>query len=605
MRQKEENIIKDGTKSFPIRNQMVMMFFIVILPLFAASIMLLVNMRTIIKDQTLSSTVSSSNSIRYRTMDMVESTDSIMRMFAGSGELKSFLEKRSSEKSEYYDFYAKNIHVQYVQTSPQVSNIYVFINRNEFVYNSNYIYADESVLTQKWYNSAAKDPSTAVWDIIKSPTDGKYYLGCAQAITDTSNETVTAVAVAVISDEWLIRVMPDEHIRTVMCVGGKAFFSDFAEIVKGDSVSGDNDLNVNDISKTYDYGFWGYDGYTVLNNFTINHNADFQLVMLIPNSYINYSLSRLSVVYGGYCGLMLILSLLIIILFTSVFSRRIKLLSEKMHAVAEGDINVTFNDKGGDEIADLYSDLNQMIASMQKMMDDIYQAKLQNEAFKFDQMEAEFKALASQINPHFLYNTLETIRMKAYCNNDKETADLVKKLGKFMRRCLEFKDGEVTLRSELEFTNSYLELQTARFGDRVSYSIYSEVSKDYMILPLLIQPVVENAFVHGIEGCKSNGHIDIKVYYHNDCVVIDVSDNGSGITPERLAELEEKLRRNDTSSGKSIGLTNVNKRIKMYHGEQYGLSIKTAPEAGTTIRITLPRNPVQKKITVQDTDKEK
>ena len=90
MRQKEENIIKDGTKSFPIRNQMVMMFFIVILPLFAASIMLLVNMRTIIKDQTLSSTVSSSNSIRYRTMDMVESTDSIMRMFAGSGELKSF-----------------------------------------------------------------------------------------------------------------------------------------------------------------------------------------------------------------------------------------------------------------------------------------------------------------------------------------------------------------------------------------------------------------------------------------------------------------------------------------------------------------------------------
>ena len=220
-------------------------------------------------------------------------------------------------------------------------------------------------------------------------------------------------------------------------------------------------------------------------------------------------------------------------------------------------------------------------------------------------MEDEIKALASQIKPHFLYNTLETIRMKAYCNNDKETADLVKKLGKFMRRCLEFKDGEVTLRSELEFTNSYLELQTARFGDRVSYSIYSEVSKDYMILPLLIQPVVENAFVHGIEGCKSNGHIDIKVYYHNDCVVIDVSDNGSGITPERLAELEEKLRRNDTSSGKSIGLTNVNKRIKMYHGEQYGLSIKTAPEAGTTIRITLPRNPVQKKITVQDTDKEK
>ncbi|MBQ7782337.1 MAG: sensor histidine kinase, partial [Oscillospiraceae bacterium] len=310
--------------------------------------------------------------------------------------------------------------------------------------------------------------------------------------------------------------------------------------------------------------------------------------------YVNYEINRLSVVYGGYSALMIILSVLIVILFTSMFSRRIKLLSEKMHSVASGNFDVEFDDRGNDEIADLYTDLGQMIKSMQSMMNDIYQAKLQSEVFKFNQMEAEFKALSSQINPHFLYNTLETIRMKAYCNNDKETADLVKKLGKFMRRCLEFKDGEVTLRSELEFTNSYLELQSARFGDRVSYSIYSEVSKDYMILPLLIQPLVENAFVHGIEGSKSNGRIDIKVYYRDEFVIVDVSDNGCGITPERLAELEEKLSINDTSSGKSIGLTNVNKRIKMYHGKEYGMTIHTKQGQGTVIRITLPRKPKSK-----------
>ena len=97
---------------------------------------------------------------------------------------------------------------------------------------------------------------------------------------------------------------------------------------------------------------------------------------------------------------------------------------------------------------------------------------------------AELLALHSQINPHFLYNTLETIRMKAFVNNDKETATLVKKLGKFMRRCLEVKDGMVTLESELEFTKSYLELQSARFGDRVAYSIYCEVDRRYKILRL-------------------------------------------------------------------------------------------------------------------------
>ncbi|MDE7301699.1 MAG: hypothetical protein K2N60_00110, partial [Oscillospiraceae bacterium] len=118
---------------------------------------------------------------------------------------------------------------------------------------------------------------------------------------------------------------------------------------------------------------------------------------------------------------------------------------------------------------------------------------------------------------------------------------------------------------------------------------YCEVDRSYKILPLIIQPIVENAFVHGIEGEKSNGKIDIKVFYRSGTVMIDVSDNGQGIPPDKLRELLAKLEKNDTSSGKSIGLTNVNKRIKMYHGEQYGLSVETAPGRGTTIRITLPK----------------
>ena len=112
-----------------------------------------------------------------------------------------------------------------------------------------------------------------------------------------------------------------------------------------------------------------------------------------------------------------------------------------------------------------------------------------------------------------------------------------------------------------------------------------------MILPLLIQPIVENAFVHGIEGNKSNGRIDIKVYYHGKYVMVDVIDNGQGISEEKLRELEAKLELSDTSSGKSIGLTNVHKRIKMYHGEEYGMSISSTEGQGTTIRLTLPREP--------------
>lgn len=569
---------------------MVTMFLIVIIPMFAASIFLLVNMRTTIRETALNTALSNSDSIKYRITDIIESSESAVNSITKNQSIIAFLNNTYSDTSQYYNYYYSSAS-DYISFSPQIQRVLIFSEREDFVYGSNFFYADENIVSSEWYISASENTGTAVWGVLINPADGKYYLSCVKAITD--NGRVVGTAAVLISDAWINRMLPEEQFMTILSVGkGMVYYSDYSGVAPGDSINPEGDFLVSSIRSVYDYGFFGYKGYTVLNNFY--SGSSFQIIMLIPSNYVNYEMNRLSVVYGGYCGLMIILSMLITILFTSVFSRRIRLLSEKMHSVAEGNFDIEFTDTGNDEISELYTDLGQMITDMRALINDNYQAKLQSEAFKFNQMEAEFKALASQINPHFLYNTLETIRMKAYCNNDKETADLVKKLGKFMRRCLEFKDGEVTLRSELEFTNSYLELQSARFGDRVSYSIYSEISKDYMILPLLIQPIVENAFVHGVEGNKSNGRIDIKVYYHGEYVIVDVMDNGQGISPERLEELEKKLELSDTSSGKSIGLSNVNKRIKMYHGDKYGMSIKSVVGEGTTIRLTLPRKPVSK-----------
>ncbi len=578
-------------KKHSIRTQMVIMFFTVILPMFIASIMLILNMRSFAKEKSLESALSSADSVKYRIIDIIESAESSVEMMAVNNEIISFLDNDYTNRAEYYKFYSSNVHARYIRVSPQIRNIYIYVDREDFVFSANYHHANETIKETEWYRSAVNAPDKTFWNVIPDPDGEGQSLCCIKAVM--AGGTAMGVAAAAINNEWIERFLPADQLKTVLAVNnGSVYYSSYNGISAGDKLEYEGDISVASIRKTYDYGFFDFYGYTVLNNFTNDFN--FQIILLIPANYVNYEINRLSVVYGGYSALMIILSVLIVILFTSMFSRRIKLLSEKMHSVASGNFDVEFDDRGNDEIADLYTDLGQMIKSMQSMMNDIYQAKLQSEAFKFNQMEAEFKALSSQINPHFLYNTLETIRMKAYCNNDKETADLVKKLGKFMRRCLEFKDGEVTLRSELEFTNSYLELQSARFGDRVSYSIYSEVSKEYMILPLLIQPLVENAFVHGIEGSKSNGRIDIKVYYRDEFVIVDVSDNGCGITPERLAELEEKLSINDTSSGKSIGLTNVNKRIKMYHGKEYGMTIHTKQGEGTVIRITLPRKPKSK-----------
>lgn len=566
---------------------MLVMFLTVILPLFAASIMLLVNLRSTVTDKIISTANVKADTIKTRITDTVDASEAAMGMFTTDENVIAFLTNEYEYNKEYYKYYSRGPHKRYLEAYPQIESIKVYTEREDFICNLDYIYADDDIRSQSWYGSSKENSDDFFWNVIVDRSNGKWHLACIKAVKD--NDKVIGIAAALISDNWISRSVPSEDSSGILCVGsGTVFFSSYDAVRAGGQIEFDATVSMNG-KNVLEEGLEGFNGYTITDNF--NYGEDFQIVFLIPSGVTDMEINKLSIIYGGYFSLFFILSLLIIVLFTSVFSRRITLLSEKMHAVAGGNFNVEITDTGNDEIAQLYTDLEQMIHSMQKMLDDVYQAKLQNEEFKFVQMEAEFKALASQINPHFLYNTLETIRMKAFCNNDKETADLVKKLGKFMRRCLEIKNGEVTLRSELEFTNGYLELQSARFGDRVSYSIYSEVSKDYMILPLVIQPVVENAFVHGIESCKDNGHIDIRVYYSGDNVVIDVKDNGVGMNDEKLHELEEKLRRNDTSSGKSIGLTNVNKRIKMYHGDRYGLTIQTKEGSGTLIRITLPRNP--------------
>lgn len=584
-------------KNYPIRNQMIVMFLVVLLPMFAASIVLLLNMRTLAKGFALDTALSYADNIKFRISDTVNSVESSVEIISADAAVNSFLSNNYDSKEEYYDFYNSFSFNRNYNMSAQIGSIYVYVPRKDFIFSSEFRYADDEITEERWYRNAAAGAGSVIWDITKSPADEKYYLTCLKAITH--NRQVIGIVAAQVSCDWLDRLITDEGYSVVLSVDrGAVFFSNFSKIDVGNYIDPDIDFHASSIRQVYDYGFWNYKGYTALENFY--SSISFQIVVLVPSAKVNYEINRLSVVYGSFSGLLIILSMLIIVLFTSMFSRRIRHLSKKMHQVADGDFDVVFDDKGKDEISTLYNDLEQMIADMKRLIDDNYQVKLQGEAFKFNQMEAEFKALASQINPHFLYNTLETIRMKAYCNNDKETADLVKKLGKFMRRCLEFKDGEVTLRSELEFTNSYLELQSARFGDRVSYSIYSEVSKDYMILPLLIQPIVENAFVHGIESSKSNGRIDVKVYYHGKYVLVDVTDNGQGISAERMKELEEKLEVSDTSSGKSIGLTNVHKRIKMYHGNEYGMSISSVQGEGTTIRLTLPRNPASKLLAARE-----
>lgn len=285
--------------------------------------------------------------------------------------------------------------------------------------------------------------------------------------------------------------------------------------------------------------------------------------------------------------------LLIVITYANHFSSRINTLRSEMHKVSSGDYNIIHGFTGNDELSEVYTDLTTMITSIKEMDKEIYEGKISQQRLENHQQKMEFQMLSSQINPHFLYNTLETIRMKALSNQDRDVATAVKLLGKYMRHNLESTGISISLRTELEYIEIYLNIQKLRFGDKINFAISIEPgfsTSNYYILSLLIQPIVENSIIHGLEEVESNGmiHINISTDQDNDTVIIAVSDNGIGLTKEELDKLLTRIHSREKRSTSSIGLFNIYQRIQLCYGNAYGLTITSTPNEGTTVSIILP-----------------
>ena len=232
-----------------------------------------------------------------------------------------------------------------------------------------------------------------------------------------------------------------------------------------------------------------------------------------------------------------------------------------------------------------------MMDDIQNLTESMVEEKVQKEKMHTRQKEVEFKMLASQINPHFLYNTLETIRMKARVNHQPEIEDLVKMLAKIMRRNIQVSHKLVSLQSEIELIDNYMRIQDYRFGDRIHSEIVvdDDVDMTQEVMPLIIQPFVENAFIHGLENKPKDGRLEVKVSQDEKNIIIEVIDNGTGMNYYQLGELRHSLTQTDGSRG-HIGISNVNQRLIMQYGKEYAVKVDSRLNEGTVVTIRIPKN---------------
>lgn len=262
------------------------------------------------------------------------------------------------------------------------------------------------------------------------------------------------------------------------------------------------------------------------------------------------------------------------------FTKNIHLLVKSMCKVEEGNFDINIIPHSEDEIGLLSRRFSIMVKKINDLINRLYKQQIEKK-------NLEFKALQSQINPHFLYNTLGSIMWLAHRNNDLSVVKMLKSLIDLLRFSTNTSDF-CLVEEETDYIKKYLILQKYRLEDRfeVQYCIDAAVLQ-YKIPRFIIQPFVENALFHGIELSKSNGIIKIIAYSERDNLYIEVHDNGIGMNPDKIAsilsnETEEYLGLN------SIGVANTNRRIKLYLGDDFGVTYISAPGQGTIVKITIP-----------------
>lgn len=320
---------------------------------------------------------------------------------------------------------------------------------------------------------------------------------------------------------------------------------------------------------------------TMLKVYAVSKVTKYKLIYYIPESSIIQDVKKVNYVAILSTGLAIIAIIGLWYFYTTDIYRPILRLKNQMLKVGEGDFSVQLEHNRKDEMGILMNGFNDMIDKVNNLFNEVYRIRYQKK-------EAELKALQSQITPHFLYNTLNSIRCVALLQKDKVVSNMLESLINLLRATAGTKQVFVRLEQELKQVENYLNILNFRYNDafEVIYNVDANV-QHYYVPKLIIQPLVENSIQHGIDLRSKEGVIQIKAYETEGQLVIEVNDNGKGITKKDIEGIKEN-REDKSRNFSGIGVYNVDERIKLYYGQQYGLFYHIPKEGGTRAMITLP-----------------
>ncbi|MFD1403064.1 sensor histidine kinase [Robinsoniella peoriensis] len=316
-----------------------------------------------------------------------------------------------------------------------------------------------------------------------------------------------------------------------------------------------------------------------------------QVMNLISEKVIMDGIFKLltPVIWSALLGV--ILSAAIAVLISGQISSNIKLLLTNIRSISKGDFSQKIVPASYDEVGMLAVEFNHMSEQIVQLFKSVTDEKIQKKNSELKALQFEYDSLQAKINPHFLYNTLESINSLAKLKGQQDIADSIFLLGKYLREAISSKRKFVLLEEEIQNIRNYVKIQQLSYGDKIQIIFHvDEALLDVVVPKLILQPLVENSIVHGIELKIGKGRIEITARCEKKDMYLVVWDDGVGISREQLENTMEHKPGNSGYEHTKVGLMAVHKRIRILYGEAYGIHIHSSSQEGTSIMIKLPIN---------------
>ncbi len=323
-----------------------------------------------------------------------------------------------------------------------------------------------------------------------------------------------------------------------------------------------------------------------------SYGMDLQIYVLKPKTVILSQIINNIPLIALLIMINTVLPWLFMKMISQSFTERLKELSEAFKRVDDEKLMEIKNVRGEDEIGMVMRNYNRMVTTINDLIQTVYIDRLREQEMDIERQNAELLALHSQINPHFLFNALESIRMHSLLKNEKETACMVEQLARMERQNFDWGTDFITVKEEISFVEAYLQLQKYRFGDRLSYKLeIMDECLDYRIPKLTIVTFVENACVHGIESKSTEGWIFVRIYLKDEMFYLEIEDTGEGIQESFLEELKYKMEHasiEKLKDKKGVGILNACLRLKMATEDKVSFDLESEAGLSTMITIKIP-----------------